>query len=59
MNLEQIYLVAEIIAAFAVVISLLYLGKQLKSTRVHAQNQANNLITKETGCYTFNISHQR
>ena len=49
MTLEQVYFVAEIIAALAIVISLLYLGMQIRNSRIQAKNEAIDLITKERG----------
>jgi len=49
MTLEQAYFIAEIIAAIAIVASLLYLGKQIKNSRIQAQNDSNDLITKNRG----------
>lgn len=49
MTLEQIYFIAEIIAAIAVVLSLLYLGLQIKTSRIQSQNDSVDLITKQRG----------
>ena len=45
MNLEQIYFIAEILAAIAVVFSLLYLAIQLKHSRIQNKKEATDLIT--------------
>jgi len=45
MNLEQIYFIAEILAAIAVVFSLLYLAIQVKHSRIQNKKEASNLIT--------------
>lgn len=47
MTLEQIYLLAEIIAAIAVIASLIYLGIQIRNSRRQAKSDAIDLITKE------------
>lgn len=47
MTLEQIYLLAEIISAMAVVVSLIYLGVQVKHSRIQGQNQAFDLIATQ------------
>jgi hypothetical protein len=39
MNLEQLYLISEIAAAIAVVISILYLGIQIRNTRLQNKNE--------------------
>ena len=49
MTLEQVYFIAEIIAAIAVVLSLLYLGLQIKNSRIRSQNDSVDLITKQRG----------
>jgi len=49
MTLEQAYFFAEIIGAVAVVVSLLYLGWQIRYSRIQAKNDAIDLITKERG----------
>lgn len=45
MNLEQFYFIAEILAAVAVVFSLLYLGIQVKHSRDQNIKEATDLIT--------------
>ncbi|WP_297707934.1 hypothetical protein [uncultured Eudoraea sp.] len=47
MTLEQIYLLAEIVAAIAVVASLIYLSIQIRNSRSQAKSDAIDLITKE------------
>ncbi len=49
MILEQAYFIAEIIAAFAVVLSLLYLGWQIRNSRIQSHNDSIDLITKQRG----------
>jgi len=49
MTLEQVHLIAEIVAAIAVVASLLYLGLQIRNSRIQVQNDSMDLITKERG----------
>ncbi len=49
MTLEQAYFCAEILAAVAVVVSLLYLGIQIRYSRIQAKIDAIDLITKERG----------
>ena len=49
MILEQVHLIAEIIAAIAVIASLLYLGIQIRNSRIQVQNDSIDLITKERG----------
>ena len=49
MTLEQVYFIAEIIAAVAVVLSLLYLGLQIKNSRIQSQNDSIDLITRQRG----------
>jgi len=45
MTLEQIYFLAEIIAAFAIVVSLIYLAIQIKQSRIQAKKDAIDVIT--------------
>jgi hypothetical protein len=45
MTLEETYLYAEIISAAAVVASLIYLGIQIKQSRIQSENEAMDLIT--------------
>ena len=52
MNLDQIYIVSEIISALAVVISLIYLGVQVKHSRIQSKNQAFDLIATQRGQFT-------
>ncbi len=47
MTLEQASFLAEIIAAIAVVASLIYLGIQVRNSRLQAKSDAIDLITKE------------
>jgi hypothetical protein len=47
MQLEQLYFLAEIIAALAVVISLVYLALQVKQARVQDKTNAMDLIVKQ------------
>jgi len=47
MNLDQIYIVSEIISALAVVISLIYLGVQVKHSRIQSKNQTFDLIATQ------------
>lgn len=47
MQLEQLYFLAEIIAALAVVISLVYLALQVKQARVQNKTAAMDLIAKQ------------
>lgn len=47
MNLEQFYFIAEIIAALAVVISLIYLALQVKHARIQNKSSAMDLIAKQ------------
>jgi len=47
MNLEQLYFIAEIIAAIAVVLSLIYLASQVKQTRLQHKTAAMDLIAKQ------------
>ena len=49
MTLEQAYFIAEIIAAIAVVLSLIYLGLQIRNSRIQSQNDSIDLITKQRG----------
>lgn len=49
MTLEQAYFFAEILAAVAVVVSLLYLGMQIRYSRIQAKIDAIDHITKERG----------
>lgn len=49
MTLEQAYFIAEIIAALAVILSLLYLGLQIRNSRIQTQNDSIDLITKQRG----------
>ncbi len=49
MKLEQVYFISEIIAAIAVVLSLLYLGLQIRNSRIQSQNDSIDLITKQRG----------
>jgi hypothetical protein len=49
MTLEQVYFIAEIIAAIAVVLSLLYLGLQIKNSRIQSQNDSIDVITRQRG----------
>ncbi len=49
MTLEQAYFIAEITAAFAVILSLLYLGLQIRNSRIQTQNDSIDLITKQRG----------
>lgn len=49
MTLEQVYFIAEIIAAVAVVLSLLYLGLQIKTSRIQSQTDSIDLITRQRG----------
>lgn len=49
MTLEQVYFIAEIIAAVAVVLSLLYLGLQIKNSRIQSQSDSIDLITRQRG----------
>ncbi len=51
MNLEQAYFLAEILSAAAVVISLLYLGLQIKRSRIQSENEAMELITGRRADY--------
>lgn len=46
MTLEQAYFFAEIIAAVAVVTSLIYLGIQIKQSRIQSENEVMDEITK-------------
>ena len=46
MNLEQFYFVAEIIAALAVIISIVYLGIQIRNTRVQNKKEMHLGISK-------------
>ncbi|WP_339896055.1 hypothetical protein [uncultured Algibacter sp.] len=39
MNLEQLYFIAEIIAALAVIISIIYLGVQIRNTRIQNKKE--------------------
>ena len=48
-QIEQVYFIAEIIAAIAVVLSLLYLGLQIKNSRIQSQNDFVDLITRHRG----------
>jgi hypothetical protein len=45
MKLEDIYFFAQIVAGTAVVISLVYLGSQIKRSRIQAENDAIDSIT--------------
>lgn len=45
MTLEEVYLYAEIISAAAVVASLIYLGIQIRQSRIQSENEAMDLIT--------------
>ena len=45
MSLEQLYFFAEIIAASGVVISLIYLGVQIKRSRIQSENEAMDSLT--------------
>ena len=47
MQLEQVYFIAEIVAALAVVVSLLYLGIQIRHSRIQAKKEFNYVISKE------------
>jgi hypothetical protein len=47
MNLEQVSFMAEIVAAIAVVLSLLYLGIQLRNSRLQSVNEFNYIVSKE------------
>ena len=49
MTLEQAYFIAEIAAASAVVVSLLYLGMQLRSSRIQSKKEAVKMLTKQRG----------
>ena len=51
MTLEQAYFFAEIIAATAVVGSLLYLGIQIKRSRIQSENEAMDMITNGRSDY--------
>ncbi len=47
MNLEQLYFISEIIAALAVVVSLIYLALQVKQARLQNKTAAMDLIAKQ------------
>ena len=47
MQLEQLYFIAEIVAALAVVISLIYLALQVKQARIQNKTNAMDLIAKQ------------
>jgi len=51
MNLEQLSFLAEIIAAVAVVVSLLYLGIQIKRSRTQSENEAIDMLTNGRSAY--------
>ncbi len=47
MDLEQLSLIAEIVAAIAVVFSLLYLAIQIRHSRYQRKEEATNLVTQQ------------
>jgi hypothetical protein len=47
MGLEEVYFFAEIISAAAVVGSLLYLGIQIRQSRIQSENEAMDVITSK------------
>ncbi len=51
MTLEQAYFLAEIMAAVAVVVSLLYLGIQIKRSRIQSENEAIDMLTNSRSNY--------
>ena len=51
MTLEQASFFAEIIAALAVVVSLLYLGIQIKRSRIQSENEAIDMLTNSRSNY--------
>lgn len=52
MSLDQIYVISQIISALAVVVSLIYLGVQVKHSRIQSKNQAFDLIATQRGLFT-------
>lgn len=56
MTLEQAYFIAEITAAFAVVISIFYLGVQIRNTRIQNKKEMHLDLSKFRSEILYNLS---
>tara|TARA_R110002049_G_scaffold58113_1_gene158405 strand:+ start:5094 stop:5324 length:231 start_codon:yes stop_codon:yes gene_type:complete len=59
MDLEQLYFIAEIIAALAVIISIIYLGIQIRNTRIQNQKEMYLNMSKFRSELTLNLASDK
>ena len=59
MNLEQFYFIAEIIAALAVIISIVYLGIQIRNTRIQNKKEMYLNMSKFRSELTLNLASDK
>ena len=59
MDLEQIYFIAEITAALAVIISIIYLGVQIRNTRIQNKKEMHLDISKFRSDLTFKLASDK
>lgn len=59
MNLEQLYFIAEIVAALAVIISIVYLGLQIKMTRIQNKKEIHLGMSTVRSEITFNLASDK
>ena len=56
MNLEQLYFIAEITAAIAVIISIIYLGVQIRNTRIQNKKEMHLDMSKFRSDLTLKLA---
>tara|TARA_R110000868_G_scaffold107627_2_gene294409 strand:+ start:249 stop:800 length:552 start_codon:yes stop_codon:yes gene_type:complete len=59
MDLEQLYFIAEIIAALAVIVSIIYLGIQIRNTRIQNQKEMYLNMSKFRSELTLNLASNK
>lgn len=59
MSLEQLYFIAEIVAALAVIISIVYLGLQIRMTRIQNKKEIHLGMSAVRSEITFNLASNK